>query len=247
MASYLSLGTAQAVEFSIGAGLNTAVFAATGAEKNCNESGAECATTEEHGAFSEGYPSVFVEAQINDQISLGLSYQGGFETPSNTNDGKGTATSIVQVDFEAQINDQISLGLSYQGGFETPSNTNDGKGTATSIVQVDFEDFYSVYAKLNVPLGGLYLKAGISTVEAITNETQRSGNTYPNASLDGVVVGIGYEHATDAGVNLRAEIQGHGFSDVSVDNGQTTSGNLNQITISEMIGATGSLQLVKTF
>tara|TARA_B100001540_G_scaffold302662_1_gene310416 strand:- start:495 stop:1145 length:651 start_codon:yes stop_codon:yes gene_type:complete len=208
LASYLSLGTAQAVEFSIGAGLNTAVFAATGAEKNCNESGAECATTEEHGAFSEGYPSVFVEAQINDQISLGLSYQGGFETPSNT---------------------------------------NDGKGTATSIVQVDFEDFYSVYAKLNVPLGGLYLKAGISTVEAITNETQRSGNTYPNASLDGVVVGIGYEHATDAGVNLRAEIQGHGFSDVSVDNGQTTSGNLNQITISEMIGATGSLQLVKTF
>ena len=206
LASYLSLGTAQAVEFSIGAGLNTAVFAATGAEKNCNESGAECATTEEHGAFSEGYPSVFVEAQINDQISLGLSYQGGFETPSNT---------------------------------------NDGKGTATSIVQVDFEDFYSVYAKLNVPLGGLYLKAGISTVEAITNETQRSGNTYPNASLDGVVVGIGYEHATDAGVNLRAEIQGHGFSDVSVDNGQTTSGNLNQITISEMIGATGSLQLVK--
>ena len=208
LASYLSLGTAQAVEFSIGAGLNTAVFAATGAEKNCNESGAECATTEEHGAFSEGYPSVFVEAQINDQISLGLSYQGGFETPSNT---------------------------------------NDGKGTATSIVQVDFEDFYSVYAKLNVPLGGLYLKAGISTVEAITNETQRSGNTYPNASLDGVVVGIGYEHATDAGVNLRAEIQGHGFSDVSVDNGQTSSGNLNQITISEMIGATGSLQLVKTF
>ena len=208
LASYLSLGAAQAVEFSIGAGLNTAVFAATGAEKNCNESGAECATTEEHGAFSEGYPSVFVEAQINDQISLGLSYQGGFETPSNT---------------------------------------NDGKGTATSIVQVDFEDFYSVYAKLNVPLGGLYLKAGISTVEAITNETQRSGNTYPNASLDGVVVGIGYEHATDAGVNLRAEIQGHGFSDVSVDNGQTTSGNLNQITISEMIGATGSLQLVKTF
>ena len=208
LASFLSLGTAQAVEFSIGAGLNTAVFAATGAERNCNESGAECATTEEHGAFSEGYPSVFVEAQINDQISLGLSYQGGFETPSNT---------------------------------------NDGKGTATSIVQVDFEDFYSVYAKLNVPLGGLYLKAGISTVDVITNETQRSGNTYPNASLDGVVVGIGYEHATDAGINVRAELQGHGFSDVSVDNGATTSGNFNQITISEMIGATGSLQLVKTF
>ena len=57
LASFLSLGTAQAVEFSVGAGVNQAVFAATGSEYSCNETGADCVSTDEYGAFKEGYPS----------------------------------------------------------------------------------------------------------------------------------------------------------------------------------------------
>ena len=71
--------------------------------------------------------------------------------------------------------------------------------------------------------------------------------SYPDTDTTGQIVGIGYEVETEAGVNVRLEIQGHAFSDVTVNNGVAKGGNYNEITISDMIGATGSLQLVKTF
>jgi len=91
------------------------------------------------------------------------------------------------------------------------------------------------------------VKAGYSQVEIKTNETTESGTSYPDTDTTGQIVGIGYEVETEAGINVRLEIQGHAFDDVTVNNGKAKTANYNEITISDMIGATGSLQLVKTF
>jgi hypothetical protein len=163
------------------------------------------------------------------------------------------ADSYMSGFVEINLGEVLSIGASMQGDMSTPTNVNERggdepvKSDATSTVQVDFEQYFNAYLKLNVPLGGTYLRAGIARVDVITNEVQASGNTYPNKELDGYIVAIGYQHETDAGVGIRAEIQGHSFDDVTVDNGAATTANFNKITISDMIGATAQLSLVKTF
>ena len=211
LAGFLSFGSAQAIDLSVGVGANQAVFAATGKEFSCNESGSGCSSLDEYGAFETSYPSVFVEAGLNDAVSFGISYQGGFDTPTNVVD---------------------------RGKHDSKDRTS---------VSASFDQYFQGYVKVNIPLGGLYMKAGMSQVEIKTNETTVSGNSYPDTDTTGHMVGIGYEIETEKGVNVRLEIQGHAFDDVTVNNGKATSANFNEITISDMIGATGSFQLVKTF
>ena len=64
----------------VGMGYNEAVFAATGQERNHDESGTLRTTVEEYGAFNEEFASFFIEAG-NDQLSLGVSLASKFNTP----------------------------------------------------------------------------------------------------------------------------------------------------------------------
>jgi len=225
LASVFSFGSAQAIDynFSVGVSLNQSVFAATGKEDNYSETGVSGGSivTEEYGAFEDAYPSIFAEIGLNESFSIGGSIQGEFNTPENTNER--CTSHLANCDSA-------------------------GETTPTSKVSADFEDYFTIYAKANIPLGGLYVKAGWSRVDVIVNEAQASGNTYPDTNTEGYMVGIGYQIDANSGVSVRAEIQGHAFNDVQVDNGKSkSSGNYNSITVSDMIGATGSISIVKTF
>ncbi len=55
----------------MGLGYSESVFAATGQERNHDETGTLRTTVEEYGAFNDEYASVFVEAG-NDQVSIGV-------------------------------------------------------------------------------------------------------------------------------------------------------------------------------
>ena len=89
-------------------------------------------------------------------------------------------------------------------------------------------DLTTVYAKLNVPLGGTYLKVGMSQVDVTSNENGGSGNTYGNASTDGLTAGLGYDHEVDNGLSVRLEVTVTEFDDVFVDNGQTNKTKMPQ-------------------
>ena len=65
-----------------------------------------------------------------------------------------------------------------------------------------------------------------------------------NDTTDGFTVGLGYNHELTNGVSVRLEVTGTDYSDVSVNNGQT---NKVEIDVKEMIGARGTLSIVKTF
>jgi len=149
------------------------------------------------------------------------------------------------VEFDAS--DDVSIGLSYVPvTLVTPENINSGSSaTNTSKVKAEFEDWMTLYAKINLPnLGGAFAKVGYSIVDINTIETQASGNTYPNTDTTGIMVGLGYEVEVGDGVALRAEVNGHNFDDVQVDNGQT---NKNVIKVKDMIGLSGHISLVKSF
>ena len=205
----LTVSSAMSMEFrpSIGISGNMAVYAATGTEKNFNEAGtAVDTTTDEHGAFVAEYGSIFVEAALNDMISIGLDYvPQDFETPENV------------------------------------SNEDEGNQRTASA---RFDELTTVYAKVNIPLGGAYLKVGYSQVDVTSNENGGSRNSYGNASTDGYTVGLGYNHEVASGFSVRLEVTGSEFEDVTVNNGQT---NKTEISVKEMIGARGTLSIVKSF
>ena len=205
----LTVSSAMSMEFrpSIGISASLAVYAATGTEKNFNEGGTAVDTTvDEHGAFDAEYGSIFLEAALNDQISIGVDY-----VPQD---------------------------------FETPENTSNEDQGNQRTVSAEFTDLTTVYAKLNVPLGGAYLKVGYSRAEVTSNENGGSGNSYGNDNTSGLTVGLGYNHELTDGLSVRLEVTGTDFSDVQVNNGQT---NKTEITVKDMIGARGTFSIVKSF
>ena len=136
------------------------------------------------------------------------------------------ATEFGSVFLELGLNDVISIGVDYvPQTLETPQNISNEDNANQNSVEAHFEDLTTVYAKLNLPLGGTYLKLGYSMVDVTSIENMNSGNTYGNDTTDGPTVGIGYNHEVAGGVSIRAEITGTDVSDVKANNGVATTGN----------------------
>ena len=155
---------------------------------------------------------------------------------------------------EIGIGRWLSLGYEHvPDSISTPQNINDSNGaTATSTVSVDFNDFNTVYAKLNTPMG-IYLKWGTISTDIDIKETQLSGNTYKNQSIDGSSIGAGYQKLfTDKGFGFRFEANYVELDSVTVNNGVaktagTGTNNFNEIKASNLEGLTGKVALTYTF
>ena len=75
LAGMFAFGSALAQpSFTIGLGLNHGVFAGEGREENFND-GSLNTVTEEYGAFTDSFASVYVEMG-NEVGAIGISYQG---------------------------------------------------------------------------------------------------------------------------------------------------------------------------
>ena len=153
--------------------------------------------------------------------------------------------SYISVFAEMSLNDVISVGLDYVPiTIDTPENVSQENQSNENKVYASFEDLTTIYAKINVPLGGTYLKVGYSTVNVISKEVMSSGSKYGNDRTDAVVFGLGYAHEVSDGLAVRAEITGSEFTDVNTSNGAT---NKNTIKVEDMIGARGTISIVKSF
>ena len=118
--------------------------------------------------------------------------------------------------IELGLTDAISIGVDYVPmTIETPKNTsNDGENTKqdgspsnVNHVEAHFEDLTTIYAKLNVPLGGTYVKIGYSHVDVISVENMSSGNSYGNDTSSGMTAGLGYNHEVAGGVSVTGTAQ----------------------------------------
>ena len=74
-------------ELSVGASFNHGLYVGNGKEKNFTHTGVlEKTTTKDGAAFVDSYASIFVEAQVNEDVSIGLSYTPeSIDTPQNVN------------------------------------------------------------------------------------------------------------------------------------------------------------------
>ena len=62
-------------------------------------------------------------------------------------------------------------------------------------------------------LGGLYTKIMYHNVNVVTNESLGTGGTYPDREIEGLGLGIGYQHDMDVmgGMFIRAEVTASGY------------------------------------
>jgi hypothetical protein len=170
-------------------------------------------TNKESEFLGLGYGSVFIEKTLGQYLLVGIDY-----VPSALE----TETS------ETIVDDRGAASASTR---------------QTNKVQVDFEDLTTYYIGLNLGDSGAYVKAGIVTVDVITNESLGTGSTYGNTDLDGTLIGLGYNKGFDNGLFVRAEGAYTEFDGASV----TSSTTVNKITLDSLDGVTGKISIGKSF
>ena len=177
--------------------------------------------------------------------------QNGLGTTDTSMISEGGAfTDSTGVVFgELNIGDNMSFGVEFAlDDLETPTNTNaqlDGASVVTNTAQASFSDLTTVYLQARM-LGGLYTKIMYHNVNVVTNESLGTGGTYPDREIEGLGLGIGYQHDLDVmgGMFIRAEVTASGYESVKAVN---TTDVTKEITVTDIYGAQGSIKLGKTF
>ena len=119
------------------------------------------------------------------------------------------------------------------------TENSDAVTVSTNKVQVDFENMYNLYAAFNVT-DNMYVKAGMLTVDVITNEDLGTGSAYGNTTLDGTSIGVGY-HKEEGALFVRLEGQYMSFDGVSLTSADNT------IKLKNLDGVTGTVSIGKSF
>ncbi len=150
---------------------------------------------------------------------------------------------------EAVLADRLIIGVDYVmdtlESETTESRRSDKTTSATAAnvenkVQVDFEDLTTIYAGVMITENA-YIKAGVVSVEVITNENLGTGGSYGNTTLDGTAFGIGYNKTMDNGLFVRAEGNYMSFDGTSLTSGDMT------VKLKNLDGVTGKLSVGKSF
>ena len=144
----------------------------------------------------------------------------------------------------------ITFGIDYNiEDVTTPSNTNmqftsdTSQANLTNTVKASFENHTTAYIMMPV-WGGLYAKVGGIYVDINTLEALGTGGNYGNTDTTGFTVGLGFAHEVQDGFSVRGEVLGARYDDVSVTNSANTTTSVH---ITEMMGASARLSVVKTF
>ena len=191
-------------------------------------------------------------------VSLGTAGYYGVGTESSDNDPTGVddtkQAGAMQADWKSVFVEYnlgpIKIGLDYHfDTIESPQNTNiqsdtvGSLGVLTNTVQVEFENHTTGYIMLPI-WGMLYAKAGVIYVDVATKENLATGGSYGDVDTTGVLVGFGLDHDLDNGLSLRAEATAQQYDDVSATNSNNTT---TKVDVTDMMGATARVSLVKTF
>ena len=165
IASLFLFASANAIEFGVGISGALATVNAQGSESESTNTGAEASirTTEVDNAFA-AIGSVFAEVILGNGLTFGVEM---VPTSADVSDATHKRTDV-------------AIAAS-------------GEGTVGTIVReakAEVENFTTLYTE--IPVYGMYLKAGLSQIDVNVNETaQTNGGSYKNDTLDGITYGIG--------------------------------------------------------
>ena len=137
----------------------------------------------------------------------------------------------------------IRIGVDYfVDDITTPENTNI-QGSTTNTVKATFQNHTTAYIAMPI-WGGLYAKVGGIYVDIKSEERLGTGGEYGNTDTTGYTAGLGFEKEIQNGVSIRGELMASTYEDVEVSNAKTTD---ISVKVTDMMGASGRVSLVKTF
>ena len=157
----------------------------------------------------------------------------------------------VFIEFEPEAaNGMLAVGIDYVPmGLDSETTENVQKTGAypgsdvTNKVDVSFDDMRTVYLKLTSEIGA-YFKIGYTEVDVKTNENLGTGGKYGDTTLEGTIVGIGYNHDMADGMFVRIEGNLMDFDDVTLKNTVDTN---KSVTASDIEGYGARLSVGKSF
>ena len=180
-----SISLANAERFSLGATVSGGVFSADGASElfSGDHSGNRSTTDVTKSTADEGEDaeaavmmgSIFFEAALTDQVSLGVNY--------------------VPHSMDSETVENIQNKHAVATGEDSESR---------NTVKVSFEDLTTIYALANIN-DNVYAKVGYVEVELITDENLATGGAYGNTTLDGYTIALGYSMDMADGMFARFE------------------------------------------
>ena len=163
-------------------------------------------------------------------------------TIATTSSESGVFTESYESGFlELGIGEYVSLGYEHTpGSISTPTNTPREYATVTNV-SVDFNDLNTMYATVNLGSTGIYAKYGLTEMDAAIKKTG-TASTYSNVSIDGTVMGVGYNmnKIRDSRFGIRIEGAYYDFDNattsngVSLTGGSAANGGRNQIDASHL-------------
>ena len=166
--------------------------------------------------------------------------------------GMGTFFVEKQLGFLPGFLERLSIGYSYvphdiksgtQDRATTDRVSDDKDDNVTQKVQADLQDISTLYVTANIT-DWLFVKAGTTDMDIVTNEKLPTGSQYGNASIDGTILGIGLHHTTDNGLFMRLEMQETSFGGITLT---STTNSDNKITLDDMDGTTYRVSVGKAF
>ena len=177
-------------------------------------------------------------------------YAVGTEDTDNNSDGYGDTkeAGAFQHDigsiFIEYAAGPVIIGVDYHlEDIETPTNTNLVGASTTNTVKATFTNHTTAYIAVPV-FHALYLKAGVIMVDISTQENLGTGGEYGNTDTTGITAGFGFSHEIQDGVSIRAEALYAEYDNVKLTNSQNTT---TSVSVTDMMGASGRISIVKTF
>jgi len=157
----------------------------------------------------------------------GATMTNGSSDGQITSEGGAFTDSTPVIFGEINIGENMAFGVEFAAeDLETPTNTNaqvdatTGAGSVvTNTAQASFSDLTTVYIQARM-LGGLYTKIMYHNVNVVTNESLGTGGTYPDREIEGLGLGMGYQHDFDAlgGLFVRGEVTASAYESVKAVN-----------------------------
>ena len=200
-------------------------------------------------SFMPAYAGVNIGASMNAGVFHGTGEEN--ENGEKSKEDATGAAAYASIFVEAG-GDRFAVGIDYvPGGLSSETaetvtmdkTTTDTQTAKTNTVAVDFEDLTTLYVSLSLT-ENFYVKAGMVTVDVITNESLATGSKYNNGDLDGTMYGIGYH--TEFGNGMFARFEGT-VMDMGGQKLTSTTNSDNTVELKDVVGATGKISIGKSF
>ena len=156
--------------------------------------------------------------------------------------------AIGSVFTELTLTDKIAVGVDYvPHSLESNQVSNEqevsGGSNVTNTAEVHIEDMYTVYASMFLT-DSVYVKAGYTKADVLTKEILGTGGAYPDSTIDGIVVGLGYDKDLSGGMFVRLEANYADYDSVQVTNSNDST---KKVTVDGVKGYGARLSIGKSF